>query len=200
MDPRNCSRRELLLASGALVAGGGSALAIGACGGSSHSGSTSTLSTIQLQSDAIILNALLDQEHSSIAAYRALSAKLTSAMLASARAFLGQEQAHAAALAQAVKRLGEAPVAPKPDAEYQAGFPQLRDASDALSFALDVENTAVSAYADAVGKLATLPLRTLVASIVSTESQHMSVVLGDLGRPQVPQPFVTGPPPQPDTS
>jgi len=54
--------------------------------------------------------------------------------------------------------------------------------------------------ADAVGKLATLPLRTLVASIVSTESQHMSVVLGDLGRPQVPQPFVTGPPPQPDTS
>jgi hypothetical protein len=200
VDPRNRSRRELLLGSAALVAGGGSALAVAACGSSSHSGSTSTLSTIQLQSDAIIMNALLDQEHSSIAAYRALSAKLSGAPLASARRFLAHEQAHAAAIAQAVKRLGEAPVAAKPDSEYGAGFPQLRAATDALSFALDVENTAVSAYADAVGKLATLPLRSLVATILATESQHASVVLGDLGRPQVPQPFVTGPPPQQDSS
>jgi rubrerythrin len=199
MSRGNPSRRELLV-SGALLAGGGSAIALAACGGSSRSESTSTVSTIQTQSDAIILNALLDQEHSSIAAYGTLAPHLSAARQAAARRFLAHERAHASALAQEVKRLGEAPAAAKPDSVYRAGFPTLRNAADALSFAIDVETTAVSAYADAVGKLATLPLRDLVASILATESQHMSVALGELGRPQVPQAFVTGPVPGKDVS
>jgi rubrerythrin len=92
-------------------------------------------------------------------------------------------------------RLGESPSPPRPQSEYAAGFPRLRGARDALSFALDVETTAVAAYADALGKFATDGVRVMAASILVTESEHAAVVLGDLGRPQVPEPFVTGPPP-----
>jgi hypothetical protein len=40
------------------------------------------------------------------------------------------------------------------------------------------------------------PARVTAASIFVTESEHASVVLGQLGRPQVPDAFVNGPPPQ----
>jgi hypothetical protein len=177
---------SLAVAAGALLA---------SCGGSdSKTLSVATVSTTQAESDAAILGALLDQEHSSIAAYTLLAARLHGPALASARLFAAQERLHAGALAQAITRLGASPSPPRPRSEYAAGFPRLRDPRDALSFALDVETTAVAAYADALGKFATEAVRVMAASILVTESEHAAVVLGDLGRPQVPEPFVTGPP------
>jgi rubrerythrin len=151
--------------------------------------------TTEVESDAAILNALLDMENDSIAAYESIGSRLTGP----ARAFLQHERRHADALAKAITALGHAPAPPRPRAEYEAGFPTLHGRRDALSFALDVENTAIAAYADALGKLATDSVRVTCASILVTESEHSSVLLGDLGRPQVPQPFVTGPPPEPET-
>ncbi len=58
-----------------------------------------------------------------------------------------------------------------------------------------METTAIAAYADALGKIVTDGVRTTAATILVTESEHAAVALGDLGRPQVPEPFVTGPPP-----
>jgi rubrerythrin len=153
------------------------------------------VSTTQTDSDAAILGALLDQEYSSIAAYRLLAAKLHGSPAAAARRFGGQEQRHADALSRAIGRLGATPSPARPASEYAAGFPKLRSGRDALSFALDVETTAVAAYSDALGKIATDAARVLAASILVTEAEHAAVVLGDLGRPQVPEPFVTGPPP-----
>jgi hypothetical protein len=83
----------------------------------------------------------------------------------------------------------------KSPAEYSAAFPPLADAHAALGFALDVETTAMAAYADALTKIATDSLRATLATILATESEHAAVVLGRLGRPQVPDAFVTGPPP-----
>jgi rubrerythrin len=157
------------------------------------------VSTAAAEGDAAVLNALLDQEHSSIAAYTLIAGHLRGAALASARRFVAQERRHADVLARAVGALGGTPTPPRPTAEYAQGFPRLRSARDALSFALDVETTAVAAYSDALGKIATDGIRVTAASILVTEAEHASVVLGDLGRPQVPQPFVTGPPPQADT-
>jgi rubrerythrin len=182
---------SLAVAAGALVA---------SCGGGSDSKSqqVATVSTTEAQSDAAVLGALLDQEYSSIAAYVLLAGKLHGAALASARRFAAQERRHADALARAIGRLGSSPSPPRPASEYASGFPRLRGERDALSFALDVETTAVAAYADALGKIATDPVRALLGSILTTESEHAAVVLGDLGRPQVPEPFVTGPPPAGD--
>jgi rubrerythrin len=181
---------SLAFAAGALVA---------SCGGSdSKSRSVATVSTTQAESDAAILGALLDQEYDAIAAYTLLATKLHGGALASARRFAGHERQHADALARAIGRLGAAPAPPRPQTEYAAGFPKLRGERDALSLALDVETTAVAAYADALGKLATDSVRVTAAAILTTEAEHAAVVLGDLGRPQVPQAFVTGPPPSGD--
>jgi hypothetical protein len=197
VPPAGSSRRELLLASAMAAAGGAGAALVASCGGSdSKTQSTATVSTAQADSDAAILGALLDQENSSIVAYALVATRLHGVAQASARRFLGHERRHAAALERAIRSLGDTPSPPRPRAEYEAGFPRLRDARDALSFALDVETTAVAAYSDALGKIATDDVRATLAAIFVTEAEHASVVLGDLGRPQVPDPFVTGPPPE----
>jgi rubrerythrin len=194
------SRRELLVASLTAAAGGGAATLVASCGGSgSKSQSTPTVSTAQADNDAAILGALLDQENSSIAAYTLLAAQLRGSAAREARLFLGHERRHAAALAAAIRSLGSTPSPPRPRSEYEAGFPRLRGARDALSFALDVETTAIGAYSDAIGKIATDPIRATAASILVTESEHASVALGELGRPQAPAAFVNGPPPQVNT-
>lgn len=192
MNDQPMPRRELMAGSLALAAGA----FLASCGGSnSKTQSVATVSTVQTESDAAILGALLDQEYSSIAAYTLLAAKVHGAAAASARRFAAQERRHADALGRAIGGLGVTPSPPRPPSEYAAGFPKLRGARDALSLALDVETTAMAAYSDALGKIATDALRVLAASILVTESEHAAVVLGDLGRPQVPEPFVTGPPP-----
>jgi rubrerythrin len=194
------SRRELLVAGATAAAGGGAAALIASCGGgSSKTKSTDTVSTTEAQGDAAILNALLDQEHSSIAAYTLIATKLRGSALASVRQFIGHERRHADALGRAIGTLGGSPTPPRPDEEYASGFPRLRGERDALSFALDVETTAIAAYADALAQIATDGVRGTAAAIMVTESEHASVVLGDLGRPQVPEPFVNGPPTEADS-
>ena len=183
------SRRELLVV--ALAAG----VSAAGCGGGKAK-TTATVSTAQADSDAAILGALLDEENSSIAAYMLLTTKLRGRALGQAGRFLGHERRHAAALATAIRGLGSTPSPPRPRSEYEAGFPRLRDARDALSFALDVETTAIAAYSDALGKIATDGARGTAGAILVTESEHAAVALGELGRPQVPGAFVTGPPPQ----
>lgn len=182
---------------GSLAAAAG--VLVASCGGSgSASRSVATVSTTAAQSDAAVLDALLDQERSSIAAYTLLATRLHGQARASALRFAGHERKHADALARAIGRLGATPAQPRPQSEYAAGFPKLRGQRDALSLALDIETTAVAAYADALGKLATDAVRATAASILTTESEHAAAILGDLGRPQVPEPFVTGPPPSGD--
>src|SRR3954470_16225010 len=125
------SRRELLVL--------GAAAGLASCGGGSKTKPPDTVSTTEAESDVAILGALLDQEHSAIAAYTVIATKLRGSALASARQFLGQERAHADALGRAIDKLGGAAQAPQPAAEYTSGFPALRGERDALSFALDVE-------------------------------------------------------------
>jgi rubrerythrin len=192
------SRREILIASAALAGGSGAALIASCGGGGSKTGSTETVSTISMQNDAAILNTLLDLEASAIVAYDTVTARLSGAARALAQTFGAQERAHAAALRREIPKLGQPPVTPKPAAEYRATFPPLRNGRDALSFALDVEDTAIAAYADAIGKVVTDSVRVTLAEIIATESQHAAVLLGQLGRPEAPAAFVTGPPPPVD--
>lgn len=190
------SRREILVASAALAGGASTALLASCGGGNSKTPSTETVSTIQMQDDAAILNTLLDLESSAVVAYGLISQRVSGANVALARKLRAHEQAHAAALRRAIPPLGQAVAPAKTAAEYEATFPPLRSQREALDFAVDVEDTAIGAYADAIGKVVTDSVRRMLATILATEAEHAAVVLGRLGRPQAPAAFVTGPPPQ----
>jgi rubrerythrin len=61
-----------------------------------------------------------------------------------------------------------------------------------LRFALDVENTQIAAYGDALGTVVTPELRSTLLAILATEAEHMAVLLGALHQPQATQALVTG--------
>jgi bacterioferritin (cytochrome b1) len=138
--------------------------------------------------DVDVLNSALDFEYTSAAAYRAGAPLLHGAMLAAARQFLEQEEAHAARLVEAIKQLGGVPN--KRRATYQ--MPSLTSQRGFLSFANTLENTAVAAYIDAIPKLSDPALRATAAAIMTNEAEHMAVLLGGLHRPPVPEAFVVG--------
>ena len=172
-------------------AAGGAAGLVASCGGGSGGQEvTTTLSPEQAQADAAELGALLDLERTAVLAYSIGQRFLSGRSLQLARRFAAHERAHERALEQGLRGLGIAPA--RPERSYTAGFPPLSSAQDVLRFALDVENTQVSAYGDSLGVVVTPALRATLLSILGTEAEHMSVLLGALGQPQAPQAFVTG--------
>ena len=109
-------------------------------------------------------------------------------MLRVGKLFLEQEQEHADGLASAIKDAGGTPN--RALASYD--FPELRSQTDVLRFAVDLENTAIAAYIDALPKLGEGDLRATAAAIVANEAEHVAVLLGALGMEQVPDAFVVG--------
>jgi hypothetical protein len=189
------SRREILVASAAL-AGGTAAALIASCGDDGGDpAETETVSAVQMRDDAAVLGYLLDLEYATVAAYEYLAPRLRGRARGLGGEFRDHARAHAEALRIAIADLGGDGDPPKPAAEYRAALPALRGERSALELALDVEQTAVAAYAEALTKLFTDPLRATLATILAVEAEHAAVWLGELGRPQVPQAFVTGPPP-----
>ncbi|HEX8073876.1 MAG TPA: DUF4439 domain-containing protein [Thermoleophilaceae bacterium] len=138
------------------------------------------------------MNSLLDLERTAVLAYTVGQARLRGAARRAAATVLEQERAHEREVRRAVLSLGARPIRARPDREYLAGFPRLATAQQALQFALDVENTQVSAYGESLGSLVTPELRATVASILAAEAEHMSVILGALHEPQASQALVTG--------
>ena len=178
---------------GAAGAGAGVAWAIGSCdGGEDNPEVTQTVSPEQGRSDASILNSLLDLERMAVLAYAAGIGHLRGEALRFARLFMEHEREHQRAVEEAIRALGAHPVPARPATSYREGFPPLRTARDVLRFALDVESTQISAYGESLGSLATPELRVKLASILTAEAEHMSVILGLLGQPQAPNALVTG--------
>jgi bacterioferritin (cytochrome b1) len=186
------SRRAFLRASGITLAGG-SAVFLGGCGGGKggKAAVTSTDAGIDptaIRADVDILNSALDLEHTAIAAYTAGIPLLTGTARAAAKQFLAQEFAHASVLSSTVAHAGGKPNQPSPS--YDLGHP--RREADVLRLLLMLERVAISAYIDAIPKLTPGSLRSTVASILTTEAQHVSVLRSELGLAPVPAPFVTG--------
>jgi rubrerythrin len=178
------SRRHFLLL--------GTAAGLSACGGDDDDPSEGPVSEDEAESDAALLNNLLDLEYTEIAAYGAAARVLGGAARRAARRFAEHERSHAEELSRAVRRLGGRPNSSRPAREYAADFPPLTGPGEALEFLLDIESTAVAAYLDTLPKINTPRLRAAVAATLTAEAEHMAVVLGDLRRAQAPEPFVTG--------
>lgn len=174
------SRRRFLGASGVACAGGSAAF-VAACGGGAKKDKGAS-------SDVVILNSAIDLENMVIAAYTAGAPLLKGEVLKLGREFLGQEKEHADALSTAVTQLGGAANQPRPSYD----FPRVRSQPDVLRLATMIEDTAIAAYLDALPKLSSADLRATVASIATNEAEHVAVLQGALGRPQVPAAFVVG--------
>jgi rubrerythrin len=180
------SRRRFFHMSGVSVAGG-SAILLSACGDDTKS-TTPAGPDESDAADVEILNSALDLELMAVAAYKTGAPHLKGDVLAIGKLFLEQELAHVDVLASAIKAAGGKPN--KAAASYD--FPELRSQADVLRFAVDVENTAIGAYIDALPKLGKGDLRATAAAILSNEAEHVAVLLGALGMQQVPDAFVVG--------
>jgi rubrerythrin len=191
IDGRAVSRRAVIQIGGTGAAAGLAAL-LGACGGGGGDKKKPDISPSQMQADAEVLSALIEAERTAIAAYRAGAGRLSGGSHALALRVLSQETEHERAIARAIRSLGASPPAPRSQAAYASGFPRLTGADSVLRFALDVENTQIAAYDDALGTIVTPAIRVTLASILVIEAQHMSVMLGQLHEPQAPQALVTG--------
>ncbi len=179
------SRRRFFHMSGVSVAGA-SAVFLSAC---SDDTKTPVVGPDESdEADVEILNSALDLELMAVAAYKTGAAKLNGEVLAVGKLFLEQEQEHADGLMAAIKDAGGKPNRAK--ASYD--FPALGSQTDVLRFAIDLENTAIAAYIDALPKLGKGDLRATVAAIISNEAEHVAVLLGALGEEQVPDAFVVG--------
>jgi rubrerythrin len=190
-------RRELLASTGAVLGGSAAALlaACGDGGGAPKAAGSPLAPTTQPEPrgtagsrDVAVLNSALDLENMTIAAYEAALPRLRGSSRALARRLGEQEGAHADALAEAIRQLGGTPSKPKP----AYSFPRLRSQSAALRFATGIENTAIAAYLDSLPRLSSPDLRGTAAAILTDEAEHLAVLLGALGRPQLPEAFVTG--------
>ena len=188
------SRREIL-ASSAAVAG---AALLSSCGGGPSNPDDASAAAAQMRDDSTVVAGLLDMEDSAVVAYGYIGERLSGQARALARQFAGHEREHSNALRRTLADLGHPGAPPKPAALYRSAFPPLRSPGDALAFALDVEETAIGAYADAFTRVFTDPVRSRLAAILATEAEQAAVWLGRLGRPPIPDAFVTGPPPSVD--
>ena len=192
--PERSRRAFLTFAAGA--AGAAAAAAIGSCGGDDEPSSpTESVSTAQLRTDGAALNSLLDLEYAAVAGYELIADRLRGADRALVRVVLGHEREHVAALETAVRGVGAEPVENR-GTDYTSGLPELRTREQALSFATDLENTAVAAYLDALGLVATDHARVRVMAILVAEAEHLAATRLRLRRPVVPRAFVTGDTPE----
>jgi len=187
-DPR--SRRDFFRLAGVTTVSG-SAVFLAACG-DDQGKPAETGDADGSERDVRILNGALGLENTAIAAYTAGAPLLKGDALEAGKQFLGHEQEHADGLTRAIKDMGGTPAKAKSADEYAQGFPTLKSQEDVLKFAVDLENTAIKAYVDSLPKLSSGELRQTAAAIVANEAEHVSVLLGALRRPQVPDAFVTG--------
>jgi rubrerythrin len=168
---------------------GGSALIAAGCG----DGETGGASEEELrQRDLRLLGSALDMENTMLAAYAAGAALLRGSGREAVAGVVEQERLHANRLDEVIRERGGRTNPPKTPEEYARAFPRLRNGRDALRFAVDLENAAIRLYLEAMPLLTEPELRQTAAAIATNEAGHAALLRGELGRPPVPDAFVTG--------
>ncbi len=164
---------------------------LAACGGGS-SKKLSEISPVQMQADAAVVTSLIEAERTAVVAYGLATKRLTGDARSLATRLMRQETEHERALESELRALGGSVSARRRTSDYASGLPKLTGPDWALRLGLDVENTQVAAYSDALGTVATPSLKATITAILAAEGAHLSVILGRLHQPQTPQALVTG--------
>jgi hypothetical protein len=162
------------------------------CGHSGHGASTDS----DKAADVEVLNSVLAQELTTVAAYEQALPLLRGGTLAVAGQLRGQDQTHLDAITKGIRGMGG-------ETEAEAGeleSPGPKGREDALLLAYEEENAALSEALDATPHLSTPAPRMLVASLAASHAQHLAVLRQLLGAnlaASVPDAFETGDVPAP---
>jgi hypothetical protein len=166
----------------------------GGCGHHGHGAETDS----EKAADVEVLNAILAQELTTVAAYEQGLPFLHGPMLAVARSFRGQDQAHVDALTKAVRGLGGETEAEASELEP----PGPRNQADALVLAYEEENAALSEAQSGVAHLQFTAPRALASALAANHAQHLAILRQGLGADlagAIPEAFESGDEPPPGT-
>jgi hypothetical protein len=172
-----------------LLAAGGSAALLAGCGDGNGGGADGEGLG---ERDLRLLGSALDLEYTVLAAYAAGGNLLAGEQRAALAGVVRQERLHARRLAGIIRTRGGRINPPKTPEEYARSFPGLDSGGDALRFAVDLENASVRLYIETLPFLSEPELRQEAAALATSEAEHAALFRGQLGRPAVPDAFVTG--------
>jgi hypothetical protein len=182
------SRRGLLrrAAAGTLAA---SSLLVAGCG-SGRSGQASVKHAARpvRSADITMLDDLLDLERRTVAAYTAGIPLLLRSQVKTAQQFLAEELEHTGELLALIKAAGGQPVARR--ASYDLGHPVTP--SDVLTLLHSLERAQIVAYVSAIPRLSPGPVRAAVATILTSDAQHIAVLRLAQHQAPMPSPLVSG--------
>jgi len=168
------------------------AIAVSGCGRNGHGAATDS----DKAADVEVLDTLLSQELTAVAAYEQALPLLRAGTLGVAGQLHGQDQAHLDAITKAIRGVGG-------ETEAEAGeleAPGPKDREEALLLAYEEENAALAEALDAAPHLNTPAPRMLAASLAASHAQHLTALRQLLGAglaPSVPGAFETGDVPAP---
>lgn len=184
-------RRGLALALALLALAAG----LSACGRGERDTNAATTPEAK-EADAEILNEILARQLGVVAAYPQAMSVLDVRTLALLRKFRAQEGEHADGIVKALRGLNEeAEARPEP---ITAG--PLRTRTDRLEFVYEMESATIDAELSAIARLESASARTLLATTLANQAQHLAILRQLLGvRPveAAPQAFETGETPAP---
>lgn len=190
----------ILLIAGILAGCGGGgtsapAARSGASGGTATAVSTPTASREE-SADAAILNTVLARQEAAVEALAAVGPTLPPRLARLAAYFRAQEGEHVDSVLKALRGLGS-PAEPTPESIDTSG---LRSAKERLAFLYELESATIDEELSAIAKLEASWPRSLLASTVANQAQHLALLRQALGAgplAAVPVPFENGTVPPP---
>lgn len=187
---RSAAARRALLKQAAGGLAGLAALAVSGCGAAAKAPQQSVKHAPQpvRSGDVAVLNSLLDLERRTVAAYTAGLPLLLRPEARTARQFLDEELEHTGELLSLIKAAEGVPSARQPS--YDLGHPRTPD--DVLALLHGLERAQVAAYLAAIPRLSPGVVRAAVASILTSDAQHLAILRLAQGQVAAPSAFVTG--------
>jgi len=173
------------------------------CGGGGASATTSGAAAVttpapsrEESADAAILDQVLGRQEAAVEAFRHVGPGLPPRLARMAAYFRAQEQEHVDAVLKALRGL-KSPAEPVVEPIDRSGLESDRDR---LVFLYEVESATIDEELSAISELEASGPRSLLASTVANQAQHLTLLrqaLGDGPLASVPAPFENGvfPPP-----
>lgn len=186
------SRRALLAGAGAGLAGVG-ALLLDGCGGGSAATAQETATTTPPSpaagaQDVAILTRALELERRTVNAYVAGIPLLPRELAHAAQQFLSEEIEHTGELISLIKTSG-GQAGPRANS-YPIGHPT--DAAGVITLLHTLETMQIAYYLQSIPRLTPGPTRAAAATILTVDSQHVTMLRLTQGETPVPSAFVTG--------
>jgi hypothetical protein len=191
MAPNRITRGGATLAALLLVA------LLAGCGGGGTSASTVAAVSSQGSPDAVLLDKVLARQEAAADAYSKVISGLSPALGKRALYFRRQEEEHIDATIKALRGL-DAPAEPTVE-PIEPG--ELKSEREVLDFLYEVESATIDEELSAISKLEAAWPRSLLASTVANQAQHLTLLrqalgAGPLGSAALPFENGTAPPPE----